>query len=179
MQAQNLGKIANRFDLVPLIPEGDFSVEFIENVFSFDPYSVLKILKEQLQNQTIYEKCEAQHKKRILKELIDEFRHNFRYMKFNHKSYMDLRINETLIFYYSFSILYIARDLKSISGLKFALVALNSLKLIKCENDEEYYLPIENGGKMLELPEFNRDRIVYKKLKDMIESEIIKVADIC
>ncbi|MBO4432468.1 MAG: hypothetical protein J5852_02935, partial [Clostridia bacterium] len=183
-------KTAKQFDLYPVIPKGDLSIEFIENVFSFNPYYVLDALKKHIyytlldnsnkdikgalsKAEKIYLKYETAHKERILNALIDEFRSNLGSMTFIHSSYTSLRINETVILYYAFCIYYISRDIKDRNGLKFSKAALITLKNIICEKSEESYLPIKNSGKMLELPEFRRDKSVYEKLYNMINNEVI------
>ena len=183
-------KTAAEFDLYPIIPKGDFSIEFIENVFSFDPYYVLNILKEHIfyalleknngkceyalsEAEELYSKYEMSHKERILNMLIDEFRSNFGNTVFTHYSYSSLRITETVIFYYAFSIFYISRDIKNKSGIDFSKIVLNTLNIMRCEKSDNFYLPVKNSGKMFALPEFSRDKAVFEKLHNMIDKEKI------
>ena len=182
-------KIFRSFDLYPIIPTGDLTVEFIEKVFVFQPLYVLDDLKREVNLaiadfkddadyifsliQPAYDKYEKYHKKRILDILIENFRGSFSSLCFKHSSYMTLRPTETLIFYYAYSIFYIAREIKDVAGLRFSKVTLDTIKLLECEKRNDSYLFIESGGKMLCLPEFNRDKRVYEELKKMIDEEIM------
>lgn len=170
------------FNLYPVIPRGNLSIEFIESVFSFDPYYILEYLKNDIRNglpedlwetgKKIYEKYESRIKKGMLDALINDFRSNIKSIILIHNSLMTLRINETLIFYYAFSIFYIACDIKNSAGLKFSQIVLDTLKLMKCEKTDNAYINVEKGGKMLDLPEFRRDKAVYEKMRDMIKNEL-------
>lgn len=122
---------ASEYDGYPLIPKGDLSVEFIEKVFDFDPLFVLDKLKtvimsdlmettgriyseEQLQPivDEAFSAQEAYHKKRILHTLIKNCERDSQHFRIRHHGYMTLRPEETVIFYYAYSIFYIAKALR-------------------------------------------------------------------
>ncbi len=189
-------KIVSEFDRYPLMPEGNFSVDFIKKVFDFNPLFVLDDLRcflldtllevtqyrySEVDLQPIidetYGKHEVRHKQRILKTLVENYKYDTQHFRYKHWSYMMLRSEETVIFYYAFSIYYIAKELKNGSALLFARQALKAIDLIHCEKGTNPIDGIKHTGKLLSLAEFAEDRGVYCDLLNIIESEIENVAD--
>ncbi len=189
-------KIVTEFDRFPLMPEGNFSVDFIKNVFNYNPLFVLDELRKYLLDTLLevtqyryseeelqpiidetYAKHEARHKARILKTLVENYKYDAQHFRYKHWSYMMLRPEETVIFYYAFSIYYIAKELKNGSALLFARQALKAIDLIHCEKGTNPIDGIKHTGKLLSLAEFAEDRAVYYDLLNMIEFEIENVAD--
>lgn len=190
--AKTAAKRAAKFDLLPIIPQGDLTIEFIEKVFDYSPLYVLDFLKgdivKALTNESmleknenritstarkIYSEYETYHKNRILKGLIANFRALLADLEFKHYSYMTLRPTETLVFYYAFSIFAISCDLNDISGLKFARVALKTFELLSIERGDNSRDAAYKSGNITDLPEFKRDKCVYEKMRIMIDSKII------
>ncbi len=184
-------KMVNEYDRYPLMPQGDLSIDFIRNVFKFNPLFVLDDLKKAIMNMLLdqtnyqydeedllpileetYGKHEDEHKKRILDTLINNYKKDIDTIRFKHWSYMMLRPDETVIFYYAFSIFYIARELKNSPGLLFSRKALQALDLFYCEKGTTPFDCIEHTGKLLRLSEFSADKSVYDKLMGMIDREI-------
>ncbi len=189
-------KIVSEFDRYPLMPEGNCSINFIENVFNFNPLFVLDDLRKSLINTLLdvteyryseedlrpiieetYVKYEKKHKARILKILIDNYKHDLQYFRFKHWSYMMLRPEETVIFYYAYSIFYIARELNDGSALLFARKVLQAIDLFHCERGTNPIDGLKHSGKLLSLSEFQKDRAVYHRLMNMIDSEIENSTD--
>lgn len=189
-------KIASDFDRYPLMPQGDHTIEFIEKVFDFNPLFVLDELKKHLMDTLLevteykyseeelqpiveeaYTKHETEQKERILKTVIENYRSEVRNYIFRHSWYVFLRPEETVVFYYAFSIFYIARDLHKGPALLYARQALKTVELFHCEKDTTPLRDIKHSGKMLSLSEFKRDYAVYDKLINMIEEEIEKLPD--
>ena len=184
-------KVIKEYDRYPLMPRGDYSLNFIKNVFKFNPLFVLDDLKKSIIDmlltetnynytedelvpifETVYIDYEEYHKERILKILINNFKSDVENLRFNYWNYMDLRPVETMIFYYSFSIFYIAKDLKNVSALFCARQALKALEQIRCEKGTNPIDGINSNGKFLKLYEFSADREIYQKLLQMIDREI-------
>lgn len=189
-------KMVKEYDRYPLIPEGNLSIEFIQNVFNFNPLFVLNDLRKAVLDMLLkvteykydeeqlypilketYGKHESQHKERILRTLIENYKYDLKHYSFKQHSYMSLRPVETQIFYYAFSIFYISRDLKNGSGMFFARHALKGIGLIHCERSTTPFDGIGSTGRLLELSEFTKDAVVYNKMMQMIESEIEKSGD--
>lgn len=189
-------KIVSEYNRYPLMPKGDCSIDYIKKVFNYNPLFVLDDLKKLLMDTLLkvteykyseeelrpiidetYGKQEIRHKNRILKTLIENYKHDAQYFRFKHWSYMMLRPEETVIFYYAFSIFYIARDLKNGSALLFARTVLKALDLFYCEKGTNPIDGIEHAGKLLNHSDFYADRIVYEKLMQMIELEIENTSD--
>ncbi|MBO5321720.1 MAG: zinc ribbon domain-containing protein [Clostridia bacterium] len=190
---RHANKIVNEFDLYPLMPRGDLSIDFIRDVFNFNPLFVLDDLKKAVMDmlwqetnykydekellpilEETYGKHENKHKERILNILINNYKNDINTLWFKHWSYMRLRPDETIIFYYAFSIFYISRDLNNNSGLLFARKALQALELFQCEKSTTPFDGIGHTGKLLKLSEFSADKAIYDKLMQMIEKEIQK-----
>ncbi len=190
---RHANKMVSEYDKYPLMPKGDFSIDFIKKVFKFNPLFVLDNLKKAVMDmlwketnykydeedllpilEETYGKYERKHKERILKILIDNFKKDLdsSYFRFKYWSYMDIRTDETIIFYCAFSIFYISRDLNDCRGLLFARKALQALELFHCEKSTTPFDGIKHSGKMLKLYEFSADKEVYDKLMQMIETEI-------
>lgn len=183
-------KMVNEFSQYPLMPEGDWSIEFIRNVFNFNPLFVLDNLKKSVMDMLLeeshyqydeyllmpileqtYGKAEVRHKVRILQTLVNNYKQDLKHFWFKHSSYRYLRQEETVIFYYAFSIFYIARDLRNCSAMLVAREALKAITLIHCEKNPEID-GIRQRGKLLKLTEFAEDRRIYEILMKMIEAEI-------
>lgn len=187
---------ASEYGEYPLIPKGDLSVEFIEKVFDFNPLLVLDKLKtvlmsdlmettghiyseEQLQHivNEAYSRQEVYHKKRILNILIKNYKRDSQHFRIRHHSYMTLRPEETVIFYYAFSIFYIAKALRDGEALLFAREVLKIIGILRCETGNSPFDGIRHSGKMLSIYTFQRDRVIYYRLISLIELEIETAAD--
>lgn len=188
-------KMVKEFDSYPLMPTGDLSVEVIERVFEFNPLFVLDELKKQLENmlleQTdykydfkdlkpimdeVYNKYTRYHKERILNIIQENLKSDMDHIRKSYSYYMDLRPIETLLFYYAFSLFYISQELTFEPGYISARAALGAINLLYCEkyNGPSMGMGFKHTGKMLNLSEFERDRKVYIKMKEMIEIKIEK-----
>ncbi len=188
-----INKLISDFDVYPLMPEGNLTIEFIENVFSFNPLFVLDDFKKDIMNILLektdykyseeelmsivnetYVKREKELKIGVLNQLINNFKGYTDNIWRKETSYMQMRTKETILFYFAYSIFYISKDIKSISGVLFSRTVLKSLDLIHCEKrTSKFNLDgFKCSGKMLDLREFSRDRNVYEKMKSMIEKEI-------
>lgn len=186
-----INKMITDFDIYPLMPTGDWTIEFIENVFSFDPLFVLDDFKKEIMNILLektdykyseeelmpivydtYIKREKELKQGVLDRIIKNFKEEVDRTSFKYHLRSQLRVDETVLFYYAYSIFYIAKEISSASGLLLARNALKSIDLICCEKDSLPYDGIQSTGKLLKLSEFSRDKEVYDKLKIMIENEI-------
>lgn len=192
-------KMVTEFGDYPLMPEGDLSFRFIEDVFYYNPLFVLDDLKKSVMDMLLkvtqfrydqsellpildetYYKHEREHKERILEILKFTFSESVDSFGFKFCYYRTLRRPETLVFYYAYSIFYIAKDIHDESSLLFARQALQALRLFHCERDSAPFDSIKSTGKLLELSEFSQDRRVYEKLLRMIEKEIeTNGSDIC
>ncbi len=191
-----ISRMIKDFNSYPIMPEGDLSVEFIENVFSYNPLFVLddfkltiiltllektdyKYSEDELMPliDETYGKKEKDLKGDILNYLIENFKSDINHVQFKQHSYMRLRPDETMLFYYAYSIFYISKDLNFIPGVLFARKALQSITFFQCEKGTNPIDGIKRNGKLLNLSEFSRDRNVYNKLKIMIENEIEKSND--
>ncbi|MBR5922853.1 MAG: hypothetical protein IKZ59_03555 [Clostridia bacterium] len=183
--------LALSFDLYPIIPRGDLSKGFTEKVFDFDVYTVLDILQGDIINMLIartngeFEMAELLQiankvctdyekalKSKMLDSLISNFRNEYGKLVMTHSSYMTLQPAITFILYYAFTVFKISSDLCDRQGLNFSKIILNTATLITCEKSQKSYLAIKKGGKAFALPEFKREKAVYKKLEAMIENEI-------
>ena len=188
-------KMVREFDQYPLMPRGNLTLDFIRDVFNFNPlfvlddlkHSVLDMLLEQTEYayeeeellpilEETYGKQEQQQKERILNILIDNFKKDLEGLRFRYWKYMNLRPDETVVFYYAFSVFYIARELHNDEGLLFARKTLRALHLFQCEKDDGLLDSIRHTGELLTLSEFSEDREIYIKLLRMIENEIQKNA---
>lgn len=188
-------KMVKEFDRYPLMPTGDLSIETIENVFEFNPLFVLDDLKKQLENmlleqtdyeydfedlkpimEGVYNKYLKYHKSRILDILQENVKTDMDQIRNCYSYYMDLRPIETLLFYYAFSIFYISQELMFEPGYISARVALGAINLLYCEKSDvsSMGMGFKHTGKMLNLSEFERDRQVYNKMREMIETKIEK-----
>lgn len=191
---RRVDKMVADYNKYPLMPSGNLSIEFIENVFNYNPLFVLDDLKKNIYD-VIMEKTEFMYSQKELRHLIEttyqrrdeeqkgrifnNISHNFSnfldgfssYTVTPH-SYMDLRPVETQIFYYAFSLYYIAKDLKYSDGFITAKQTLKALEMFHCEKSSTPFDGIKQSGKLLNLSEFSRDRQVYDKLMSMIDAEI-------
>lgn len=200
IEYESLVRRANRivleFDRYPLMPEGNYSIDFIKNVFNYNPLFVLDELRcfllDTLHDVTHYRYAEealqpiidetygkhiTRHKQRILKILVDNYKNDVRHFQYKHWTYTMLRPEETIIFYYAFSIFYIARELRNGSALLFARQVLKAIDLFHCEKGTNPIYGIKHSGKMLSLSDFAEDRAIYLRLMNMIELEIQNIAD--
>lgn len=193
-----INKMITDFGMYPLMPEGDWSIKFIQDVFSFNPLFVLEDFKKNIWdvllektdykyseaelmpiiNET-YTKREKELKAGVLNRIITNFKREIDSSSFNHKydSYHRLRRDVTPIFYYAYSIFYISKELQSASGMLVARLALKALELIRCERGTAPFDSIKHTGQMLSLSEFSAELDVYNKLKSMIEDEIRNSGD--
>ena len=191
-------KMVEEFDNYPLMPQGDYSFNFINKVLTYNPLFVLDDLKkaitDMLLEQTNYKYSEEElmpiveitygkkenfHKARILRTLMNGCNHDIRTFSFNDLDYIDLRPQETTLFYYGYSIFYIARDLKDYNSM---LVARGALKFIPLLESAKCTLPMSNwgskrAGKIFTLPEFEADQLLYAQILAMIEAEINNSSD--
>jgi hypothetical protein len=189
-------KIVSEYNRYPLMPEGDLSIEFIKNVFNFNPLFVLDDLKRHLINTLLdvtdykysketlqpivnesYGKQEKRHQERILDILIKNYKQDVDLIRSQYMYYIDLRPMETKIFYYAYSIFYIGRVLHNDSALMFARTAISAIGLLYCEKSSvPAAYGVQHSGWLLALSDFKEDQKVYSKLVDMIENEIMNTA---
>ncbi len=184
------------FDRYPLMPEGDLTSKFIENVFSFNPLFVLDELKKQIMDvlweetgyqydeqviRTLFEYCYARHEKRLKQKVYDSIKRCFiedmDRFSFRHDNLMRLRPVETQIFYYAFSLYYIGKDLKDGERLLFARKALKGVELICCDKNHIPYFGVDKSGWMLSLKQFSDDRAVFENMLEKIEDEIASLSN--
>lgn len=189
-------KMVKEYNRYPLMPTGDLSIEYIKNVFNYNPLFVLDDLRKSVLDMLMHEsdfqydeellypileetygKSEEAHKNRILKILIENFKSKLPNYRFSQHCYLDLRPLETEIFYYAFSIFYISRDLKNTSGMLFARHTLTAIGLIHCEKSNDLIMAVESTGKLLNLSEFSQDAAIYHKMMKMIETAIENSGD--
>lgn len=191
------GKMVDEFVGVPVIPAGDISFEFINSVSSFNPLYILDDLKKQLID-ILYEKTEYRydesyfedileatyekkirfHQKRILETLIEDYKSIINSFRYSYDLYLDLRPDETRVFYYSHSIYYISNILKDVSGLFFARTCLKALEIFQCEGNKTYYKVgggFSSTGPMFDNKAFRDDYRLYKSMMEYIESKIISI----
>lgn len=191
---RRVDKMVADYNKYPLMPSGDLSIEFIENVFNFNPLFVLDDLKKGLYDvimektefmysqkelshliETTYQRRDEEQKGRIFNNISHNFSNfldSFSSYTVTPHSYMDLRPVETQIFYYAFSLYYISKELKYSDGFLTAKQALKALEMFHCEKSSTPFDGIKQSGKLLNLSEFSRDRQVYDKLMSMIDAEI-------
>lgn len=186
-------KMIREYDRYPLMPEGNLSVEYIENVFNFNPLFVLDDLKKQVGDMLLektdfryserelshileatYKRREEEQKSRIyniIKNNFSNYLNTFSSYTICPRYHMDLRPVETQIFYYAYSLYYIAKELNFSDGFLTARQVLKAIDMLHCEKSNNID-GFRKSGKMLDLAEFSRDKKVYDKLMTMIEDEI-------
>lgn len=189
-------KMIDDFNLYPTMPTGDLSFEFIANVTKFNPLFVLNQLRKNIidmlmdktdfmydeqqfdyiLNETFYKRLKSQQE-RILLILIDNYKVDMQRLRGTYHSYMDLRQDETVVFYYAYSIYYIAQKLENASALIFARKVLKFLELFHCEKSSTPYDGLPANGKMFSIRRFKEDKQLYNEILDLIEVAIHKYAD--
>lgn len=191
---RRVDKMVADYNKYPLMPSGNLSIEFIENVFNYNPLFVLDDLKKNIYDvimektefmysqkelsyliETTYQRRDEEQKGRIFNNISHSFSNfldSFSSYTVTPHSYMDLRPVETQIFYYAFSLYYIAKELKYSDGFLTAKQTLKALEMFHCEKSSTPFDGIKQSGKLLNLSEFSRDRQVYDKLMSMIDAEI-------
>lgn len=191
------GKMVDEFAGVPAIPMGDMSFDFINSVSRFNPLFVLDDLRKQIID-VLYEKTEYRyeesyfedilketyekkirfHQKRILDTLVEDYKGIVDGFRYNYDTYLDLRPDETRVFYYAHSIYYISNILNDVSGMFFARTCLKALEIFQCEGNKTYHkvgAGFSSTGPMLEKKAFRDDYRLYKSMLEYIESKIISV----
>lgn len=189
-------KMVEDFNLYPVMPSGDLSLDFIERVFVFNPLFVLDDLKKQVMLvlletteyrydeelllpilEETYGRQKIKHAERIMNTLVNNYKEDAKRFRYKYSYYMDLRQEETLIFYYAYSVYYIAKKLRNASAMLFARTALKALELFVCEEGSVPGFSFSASGYMLKLAEFSEDNKLYQKLLRMIEDDIEGSAD--
>ena len=189
-------KMIKEYSKYPAIPSGNLSIDFIEDVFNFNPLFVLDTLKKSVMDMLLektdfrysqtelshiaeetYKRHEENQKSRILNTIIENWKEFVDTINILQHSYMSLRPMETQIFYYAYSIYYISKDLKFGEGLLYAKKVLEAISLFQCQKDSTPFDGIDHSGKLLSLKEFARDKQVYDKMMAMIEAEINQCGD--
>lgn len=189
-------KMIKEFSKYPAIPSGNLSIDFIEDVFNFNPLFVLDTLKKSVADMLLektdfrysqkelshiveetYKRHEENQKNRILNTIMENWKAFVDTINFFQHSYMSLRPLETQIFYYAYSIYYISKDLEFGEGLLYAKKVLEAISLFQCQKDSTPFDGIDHSGKLLSLKEFAKDKQVYDKMMAMIEAEINQCDD--
>lgn len=189
-------KMIKEFSKYPAIPSGNLSIDFIEDVFNFNPLFVLDTLKKSVMDMLLektdfkysqnelshianetYKRHEENQKSRILNTIMENWKAFVDTINFFQHSYMSLRPLETQIFYYAYSIYYISKDLEFSEGLLYAKKVLEAISLFQCQKDSTPFDGIDHSGKLLSLKEFAKDKQIYDKMMAMIEAEINQCDD--
>lgn len=185
-------KMISEWNIYPAIPtRGDLTFNFIANVRNFEPLFELKALEsaildmmmEQTNCQYDYDEFkelidisfgrqERDLKIRVLQALISDYKSFVSTLSVKYDNQMNLRPDETAIFYYSYSIYKVSAELGNIDGLFFARQALQALDIFYCEKNKIPYFGISKSGKFLSLSQFKEDKQLYDYIMNLIENSI-------
>lgn len=186
-------KMIDDWNVYPQIPAGDLTFGFISKVEQFNPLysldnlrtSILDMLMEQTDYKYDYEEFdeimastfglrEENLKIKIADNLVKEYKEKVGTIRMIYDSEMDLRPDETTVFYYAYSIYKISAELKNDDGLFFARLALKALDNFYCKKNQMPYFGIKKSGMLLNLSQYNEDRQLYLHILNLIESAICK-----
>lgn len=186
-------KMIDDWNIYPQMPEGDLTFGFISRVEHFNPLysldnlkaSILDMLMEQTDYKYDYEEFnqimassfglrEENLKLKIVDNLIRRYKEKVGTIRMIYDSEMNLRPDETTVFYYAYSIYKISAELKNDDGLFFARLTLKALDNFYCEKNKIPYFGINKSGMLLSLPQYNEDRQLYLHILNLIESAICK-----
>lgn len=192
-------KICREFDLYPLMPEGDDTVAYMEQVVNFNPLFVLDTLENNLVNillekinykynescirdfvRQCIKKHQNYHAERILqilknnfyRDIVDVYKTNK--SRHQYQSFESLRRNETKIFYYSYSIYYLADLLNDVDNLRYARRALSYMCQLECKRGYTSETPIKTDGLVFSIEMFSREKALFEKLAEKMNSSIRK-----
>lgn len=186
-------KVVKEFNSFPAIPSDNISYDVVANVFSFNPFCLLKKLRKSLMDmllertdyripetelkpiiESAYGKYEKKYKQKALKYYGDSFEEIMHYWTFSYTYYLDLIPVVTQIFYYSYAVFYAGKELNDIDSLLYSRRILSALTLIFCQRGDVKIngMLVRKSGKFLKLSEFEEYRTLFLNMKQMIEDEV-------